>query len=187
MFNTISPFNTIRMRFKNLSGSDIIAGTAVEIDPTPNGSATDTTYDGYDPYSSQVVLDEPVLSRIVAIQQAATGSLDGDKPIIGIAETGIKDGKWGDVVVWGPVKARVETTADTAHLVAYGASAGAAGELELTGTSPVTADRYNVAFQVGASGATSSGDLRDVFVICGFTGGWIGSALGADTPFGTLT
>jgi hypothetical protein len=89
----------------------------------------------------------------------------------------IMPGEWGMARILGPgLVSCVETTSD-GHLTAYGETneAGQFGE--------VTAGSANAyACQIGTSGITTAGDLREAFIDClGLVGG-IGSAV---RPLGT--
>lgn len=88
----------------------------------------------------------------------ATGATD---KIAGIAQSNIGANEWGYIRHFGYGVAKVAETADKATLSGYQQSA-TAGQLEDGG-----AGSEFIAIQVGASGTTTSGDLRSVFIDCG--------------------
>jgi len=188
MYQTIAPYNQVYHTFKNNSGSLIQKGRLVEIDPTPSGSATTEEKQTIDPFATTrgpLEGQNDVLARLYSVQTAAVSTTAGDKCVLGVATADIQDGEWGQVCVWGPALLSVDDTTDEAHLKAYGTSNANAGQAEVVTPTAIetAAAPFVVAFQIGASGTTTAGDLRDVFMVTGFHGGFMDT----QCAFGTLT
>jgi len=184
--HTIDPYNRRFATFRNLSGALITGGSVVETDATPSGSLTTTESQTIDPFAtSRGPLEgvNPVQAILYSIQTNAAAGTAGESTALGVAVGDIPDGEWGVVQTWGPAAVPVTDATDDAHLTAYGASTTAGALIEVTPPVSETAgDVYVLAFQVGASGATTAEDKRDVFILIGDTGGWIDDAC----PFGDL-
>jgi len=80
--------------------------------------------------------------------------------VAGVVLDDLPAGEWGMIRIWGPVLAKCAETATDAHLTAYGLSTtdGQLAEVAPGGAANIWAG------QIGASGVTTAGDLRYVFV-----------------------
>lgn len=165
MMQTISPFQIWDVQCKNNSGSLISAHTFVSIDLDPNGNGEeDTEIMSINPFAtSRGPLEPGAVNTVLFSVHTASATADGDNMPFGVAQQDIPDGEWGVVRILGPSLLKVVDTGNDDHLTAYGISSATDGAgVEITA---VTAGDYNAAFQVGASGTTTTLDKRKVFVI----------------------
>lgn len=89
-----------------------------------------------------------------------TITTDATDRIVGIVQSSIPAGEFGYIRVFGYGVAKVAETASDGPLTAYSADATDGQLNEVAGTTEC------YACQIGTSGTTSTGDLRQVFIDC---------------------
>ena len=81
--------------------------------------------------------------------------------ICGVAQAAIKSGEWGQIRVLGYGVAAVHESGSDVHMTAYGDQTGTDARL-----GEVNPTNRTFAYQIDASGATTAGTLRQVFINC---------------------
>ncbi len=167
---TIYPYPVIDQPFYNATATAIPAGEVVMF-----AAATTALKSAINPFATTPgpLATEGTVDTMTIIQAEESGA-GGDAPAVGVTLADIPATGWGMVRTLGPTLCKsIETGAD-AHLTSYGVSE-TAGQLEEISA---LATRYTVAFQVNASGTTTTADKRQVMVVCA------GPQLGLGWQFG---
>ena len=154
---TIYPFPVVDQPMYNNSGAAIAADRMV-MSGTPLELGT-----GINPFTTDPWPLSTTGTSLVIPITIATASGSGDGPACGATIAMINDGEWGMVRTYGPAYIpNVESLTD-ANLTAYGNDAATNGYLaEVTAGASI----FTVAFQIGASGVTTTNDPRKVFLLC---------------------
>lgn len=155
-----NPGGVIDVEFYNSTASTILAGEVVMRDAaaTAENFPVDRLYTGTRGPLEGLNVD----MTQYAMKTLVRSSTDGDAAALGIALQDVLPNTWGKCRIYGPCLAKcVETLSDN-ELTSYGAGATAGQLSEVTASATV----HTVAFQIGASGATTGGDKRKVFAVC---------------------
>ena len=137
----------------NNTGSLILAGEFVVLDPDAVATVPQADAQIVDPYGS------PTAGNFIGLQlMVAAGALD--ELFGGVALEDIPDGQPGIFCILGNCLAKVAETGSDATGTAYGGGATAGQLSEVTPATGVPCR----AIQIGTSGTTTTGDLRLVFV-----------------------
>ena len=156
---TIYPYPVIDQPFYNNSGATILAGSIVQSDTVVELKMSINPY-----ATSRGPLEAEGTAPVIPVKVAAVGHATNGAAALGCALAEIQDGQWGTIRVYGPCLVPCSETANDLHLTSYSVDSATAGRLnEVTAGATV----YTVAFQVGASGVTSAGDKRKVFMLGG--------------------
>lgn len=154
---TIYPYPIVDQPFYNNTATTIKAGDIVAADTPVDKKMT------IDPYATtRGPLEAEGDTTIIPVKVATTASSTNGAPAVGCALTEIKAGEWGSVRVYGPCLAACAETATKPNLTAYGVDNTTDGRLKDVAPGAAV---YVVAFQVGASGTTTAGDKRKVFML----------------------
>ncbi len=155
---TIYPFPVVDQPFYNSTALTIQAGMIVQAADAP--VELKSTIDPY--ATTRGPLEAEGTTTVIPIQAATTTAADGDVPAVGCALGDIKPSEWGTVRVYGPCLAKCTDTGTEPHLTAYGVDIAVDGSLAAITAST---SNYTVAFQVGDSGATTTGDKRKIIML----------------------
>ena len=154
---TIYPYPVVDQPFYNSTAVTIEAGMIVQAADAP--VELKSTIDPY--ATTRGPLEAEGTTTVIPIQKAASSS-DGDSAALGCALAEIKPSEWGVVRVYGPCLAKCVDTVSGLHLTSYGIDSAVDGSLAEIASSATV---YTVAFQVGSSGTTTTGDKRKVFML----------------------